>query len=229
MSALADASNLAMSLATHRKNAEAEHMLQAVLASCQRMLGPAHPFTLQVARNLKLARARRIHTCSACHGCAFSDEDVAVVKEHEKSHCDAPQLGPPCAATAACTATANPRPPAPAACSVGRSSPVDDGYPGTPPPTPPSPTEVQNRARLVRDMERFLQAGPEPLPQFASRWSLHMGEGAVFDKRSYTNSRLTRHMKLKGLLESIPETVELYEEPGPTGKGKIWWARLCRP
>jgi hypothetical protein len=203
-----------MSLLGNGKHADAEHMLQDVLASCHSVLGPAHPDTLQVARNLKLVRARRMYTCSVYHGCPFSDEDADVVVEHEK-HCVAPQVGPHCNATAACTATA--------ACSVGPPSPADDGDPGTPPPTPPSPSELEKRARLVRDMQRYLQAEPAPLPQFAAGWSRYMGAGAVFDKRNYTNNQ---HMKLRGLLESIPATVELYQAPGPNGNGRVWWACL---
>jgi hypothetical protein len=72
-------------------------------------------------------------------------------------------------------------------------------------------------------MQRYLQAEPAPLPQFAAGWSRYMGAGAVFDKRNYTNNQ---HMKLRGLLESIPETVELYQAPGPNGNGRVWWACL---
>jgi hypothetical protein len=53
---LTSATNLATSLAGQGKNAEAK--LQATLASCQRMLGPAHPTTLHTTRNLETVRAR---------------------------------------------------------------------------------------------------------------------------------------------------------------------------
>ena len=52
------ASNLAMSLKKQGKYAEAEGILLATLASCQRVLGPAHPNTLQTASSLEHVRAR---------------------------------------------------------------------------------------------------------------------------------------------------------------------------
>ncbi len=56
--ALLSASNLAGSLLNQGKYAEAEQMLHAALASLQRVLGPAHPTTLDAARGLKEVRAR---------------------------------------------------------------------------------------------------------------------------------------------------------------------------
>jgi hypothetical protein len=46
-----------MSLLHQGKHAEAEQMLLATHSSLQRVLGPAHPNTLQVARNLKDVQA----------------------------------------------------------------------------------------------------------------------------------------------------------------------------
>ncbi len=54
---LTSAGNLAASLSDQGKHAEAERMLHAALASLQRVLGPAHPTALQVARNLEHVRA----------------------------------------------------------------------------------------------------------------------------------------------------------------------------
>ncbi len=50
---LTTASNLAVSLFKQGKYAEAEQMLHAALASLQRVLGPAHPTTLNTARGLE--------------------------------------------------------------------------------------------------------------------------------------------------------------------------------
>ena len=57
-STLTSANNLAMSLVDHDRLSEAEQMLQAVLASCQRVLGPSHPHTMQTGKSLKNVRAR---------------------------------------------------------------------------------------------------------------------------------------------------------------------------
>ena len=55
---LMSANNLAGSLSNQGKHLEAEQMLHAALASLQRVLGPAHPNTLQIASNLKDVRVR---------------------------------------------------------------------------------------------------------------------------------------------------------------------------
>ena len=55
---LISANNLATTLFNQGKYVEAERMLQAALASLQRVLGPAHPNTLVIARSLERVRAR---------------------------------------------------------------------------------------------------------------------------------------------------------------------------
>ena len=55
---LTSAKNLAISLSTQGKYAEAERMLLAALTSLKRVLGPAHPDTLAAARSLKEVPAR---------------------------------------------------------------------------------------------------------------------------------------------------------------------------
>ena len=52
------ASNLAMSLSDQGKYAEAEEMLQAVLAACRRVLGSAHADTLETAKKLEFVRSK---------------------------------------------------------------------------------------------------------------------------------------------------------------------------
>ncbi len=52
------ATNLAESFSNQGKHAEAETMLQAALASCQRVLGPTHPHTLSAAYGLEIVRAQ---------------------------------------------------------------------------------------------------------------------------------------------------------------------------
>jgi hypothetical protein len=47
-----------MSLSHQGEDAEAEQMLHATLASCRRVLGPAHPTTLTIASSLEDVRAR---------------------------------------------------------------------------------------------------------------------------------------------------------------------------
>jgi hypothetical protein len=47
-----------MSIKKQGKYAEAEQMLHAALVSCQRVLGPAHPNTLQTASSLEDVRTR---------------------------------------------------------------------------------------------------------------------------------------------------------------------------
>jgi hypothetical protein len=54
---LSSAAHLAESLSGQGKYADAERMLRAALASLQRLLGPAHPFTLGAARGLEHVRA----------------------------------------------------------------------------------------------------------------------------------------------------------------------------
>ena len=55
---LRSGNNLAVSLADQGKYAEAEQMLLATFASQQRVLGPAHPNTLQIAMTLEHVRVR---------------------------------------------------------------------------------------------------------------------------------------------------------------------------
>ena len=57
-STLASANNLAMSLKKQGEYSDAEQMLHAAFASCQRVLGPTHPSTLQTASSLEDVRAR---------------------------------------------------------------------------------------------------------------------------------------------------------------------------
>ena len=55
---LTSANNLALTLAERGNHVEAEQMLHATLASRRRVLGPAHPDTLETAISLEDVRAR---------------------------------------------------------------------------------------------------------------------------------------------------------------------------